>query len=254
MKITKSSACPVCGELLQISRLSCPTCRAEFPVEDQVSEYDRLSPEQGLFLHTFLACRGNLKELQNELGISYPTAKKRLDELLLALGITEDKPDDRKGMVNVTMLQRADENSIHASDIIKNKLIDCGGTAVVQSVSGKRYVVHANPDGTSFSCDELPVTPPYEYRVFDVIAALLFQQGGKAKKGNGRNYRLGDVDCMEDTVVGYIAKNYADKKSGDSVYDPVFVLSAILDWAGIAHNQRGYLELTADYRARVAGR
>lgn len=254
MKITKASACPVCGELLRISRLSCPTCRAEFPVEDQVSEYDRLSPEQNLFLRTFLACRGNLKELQNELGISYPTAKKRLDELLLALGITEDKPDDRKGMVNVTMIQRADKNSINAADIIKNKLIDCGGSAAVQSVSGKSYVIRANPDGMSFSCDELPITPPYEYRVFDVITALLFQQGGKAKKGNGRNYRLGDGDCTEDTVVGYVAKKYFGRSEGDSVYDPVFVLSAILDWAGIAHNQRGYLELTADYRARVAGR
>ena len=254
MKITKASACPVCGELLQISRMTCPSCRAEFPVEENVLEYDRLCPEQALFLRTFLACRGNLKELQSKLGISYPTAKKRLDELLFALNIVEDKQNDRKGMVDVTMIQRADKNSINAADIIKNKLIDCGGSATVQSVSGKSYVIHANPDGMSFSCDELPITPPYEYRVFDVITALLFQQGGKAKKGNGRNYRLGDGDCTEDTVVGYIAKKYFEKSDGDFVYDPVFVLSAILDWAGIVYNERGYLELTADYRTKVAGR
>ena len=61
-------------------------------------------------------------------------------------------------------------------------------------------------------------------------------------------------DCTEDTIVGCIAKEYAGKKEGMSVFDPVFVLSAILDWAGIAHNERGYLELTADYRTRVEGR
>ena len=70
----------------------------------------------------------------------------------------------------------------------------------------------------------------------------LFRNGGKARKGNGRNYKLGYGDCTEDTIVGCIAKEYAGKKEGMSVFDPVFVLSAILDWAGIAHNERGYLE------------
>ena len=156
--------------------------------------------------------------------------------------------------MNVSMLQRADDHSINASDIIKNKLIDCGGCATVQSVNGNRYVIQANADGKSFSCDELPITPPYEYRVFDVIVRLLFQTGGKTRKGNGRNYKLGYGECTEDTVVGCIAKDYAGKKEGMSVFDPVFVLSAILDWAGIAHNGRGYLELTAEYQAKAAGR
>ena len=83
---------------------------------------------------------------------------------------------------------------------------------------------------------------------------LLFQTGGKARKGNGRNYKLGYGECTEDTVVGCIAKDYAGKKEGMSVFDPVFVLSAILDWEGIAHNERGYLELPAEYQAKATGR
>ena len=90
--------------------------------------------------------------------------------------------------------------------------------------------------------------------MFDVIVSLLFRNGGKARKGNGRNYKLGYGDCTEDTIVGCIAKEYAGKKEGMSVFDPVFVLSAILDWAGIAHNKRGYLELTAEYRTKAEGR
>ena len=171
-----------------------------------------------------------------------------------ALNLLEDKTTDRKEPVNVSMLQRADDHSINASDIIKNKLIDCGGIATVRSVSGNSYVIQANADGNSFTCDELPITPPYEYRVFDVIVSLLFRNGGKARKGNGRNYKLGYGDCTEDTIVGCIAKEYFKKTEGISVVDPVFVLSAILDWAGIAHNERGYLELTADYCAKAEGR
>ena len=104
---------------------------------------------------------------KNKIGISYPTAKKRLDELLKALGIADNNVENRKETVNVAMLERADDNSINASDIIKNKLIDCGGIATVRSVSGNSYVIQANADGNSFTCDELPITPPYDYGVFD---------------------------------------------------------------------------------------
>ena len=47
--------------------------------------------------------------------------------------------------------------------------------------------------------------------------------------------------------LGYIAKKYFGKKPGESVYDPVFVLASVLDWAGIAHNQRGYIQLSANF-------
>ena len=114
-------------------------------------------------------------------------------------------------------------------------------------------MIQANADGNSFSCDELPITPPYDYDVFDKIIELLLRNGGKARKGNGRNYRFGYGDCTEDTIVGCIAKDKGIAE-GAYAYDPVFVLSAILDWAGIAHNERGYLELTAEYRTKAEGR
>ena len=52
-------------------------------------------------------------------------------------------------------------------------------------------------------------------------------------------------------MVGTIGKNYAHKNVGDSVFDPVFIMAAVLEWAGIAHNERGYLSLTADYRMKL---
>lgn len=136
-----------------------------------------------------------------------------------------------------------------ASHIIRRKLYENGGKAIVYSLQGKAYEIRAEADDNAFTCDELPIKPPYEYRVFDIIVDLLERQGGKARKGMGRNFRLGEGHCTEDTIVGAIGLYYAGKKPGESVYDPVFVLAAVLDWAGIAHNRRGYLELTASYQA-----
>ena len=134
------------------------------------------------------------------------------------------------------------------SEIIREKILQNGGRAIVQSLTGKPYEIRHCSDGKSFLCDQLPIKPPYTYAVFDVIVDLLERQGGKADKGAGRNAKLGQPRCEETTVVGAIAKYYAGKRDGESVFDPVFAMAAILEWADIAHNERGYLELTANYQ------
>ena len=80
---------------------------------------------------------------------------------------------------------------------------------------------------------------------------MLLANNGRARKGNGRSYKLGEPECDETTVVGYIAKYYAKKEYGESVFDPVFVLAAVLDWADIADNERGEIVLTASYKAKL---
>ena len=245
----KSGRCPACGSRLEVVRLACPECRAEFPVESAMSVYDYLSEEQAAFLKSFLTSRGSLKEVQAEWGISYPTAKRKLDELLQALGYAEEEKE--VPVMPTVTLKQTNTDSTCASDIIRNQLIACGGIAMVHSIQGKPYKIKLSGDGTSFYCDKLPLSPPYQLRVFDIIVDLLIQQGGRAKKGNGRNYRLGEGECTEDTVVGTIGKNYAHKNVGDSVFDPVFIMAAVLEWAGIAHNERGYVSLTADYRMKL---
>ena len=138
-----------------------------------------------------------------------------------------------------------------ASEIIKAKLRENGGKATVRSINGKTYEIHAAADGFSFFCKALPVHPLYTYRIFDSVVELLLRQNGKALKGNGRSYKFGHPKCDETTVVGVIAQNYSHPQIGDSVFDPVFVFSAILDWAGIVHNERGYLQLTATYTSML---
>jgi hypothetical protein len=121
----------------------------------------------------------------------------------------------------------------------------------VRSINGKIYEIRALPDGKTFFCDQLPITPAYKYTIFDTIVDLLIKNGGTAEKGNGRNYKLGEPHCTANTVVGAVAIAHSGKKEGDSIFDPVFVLASVLDWACIAHNRRGYIELTKEYKAML---
>lgn len=245
-----SGHCPACGTELHLARLTCPTCRAEFPIDEPLSPYERLSAENVQFLQAFLACRGSMKDVQNKLGISYPTARKKLEELLFQLGLSSE--EEEREEIDMSIFNKIGSDSTKASDIVRSKLYEGGGRATVYSVTGKPYIIRAAKDGRSFLCNELPMKPPLTYEVFDVIVDLLLREGGSARKGMGRNSPLGEGGCTEDTVVGAIGKYYFNAPAGKYVFDPVFVLAAVLDWAGIAHNERGRLTLTADYRSRLS--
>ena len=242
------SKCPCCSGTLNIASLQCPDCGVELRNTFELSPFDQLDHENMRFLLSFLTHRGNLKNLQEEMDISYPTAKKRLEELLVALGLSQAEKDNTDLEVVDMRNIFANRKSTRASEIIKAKLMDNGGHVTVHTARGLPCEVWMNADGTSFTSDKLPIKPPYEYQVFDVIVNLLVSQGGCARKGNGRNYKLGESNCDKTTVVGAVAlsRGYT---VGNSVFDPVFVLAAILEWAGIAPNERGELVLTQQYRS-----
>lgn len=239
------SKCPACHGCLQVTTLQCPDCGMELKNTFEIGAFDRLDTGKYEFLITFLKNRGNMKGVQSDLNISYPAAKKKLDELLEALNMSDVPQVEEEKEVDISRLV-VDYSSSEASEIIKAKLKECGGHATVYTARGLPCEIYAEADGKTFTSDKLPVKPPYDYGVFDVIVDLMSKQGGKAKKGNGRNYKLGEAGCEETTVVGAIAKSRG-YGVGESVYDPVFVMAAILEWAGIAKNGRGELVLNPEY-------
>jgi len=83
------STCPVCEGELAITRLHCRTCGTSLEGEFGVGRFGRLSREQLSLLESFLRSRGNLKDLERELGISYPTVRGRVEALLRALGLAD---------------------------------------------------------------------------------------------------------------------------------------------------------------------
>jgi len=90
------STCPVCEGELAITRLHCRTCGTTLEGEFGVGRFGRLSREQLALLESFLRSRGNLKDLERELGISYPTVRGRVEALLRTLGLA----DGLKGLAN----------------------------------------------------------------------------------------------------------------------------------------------------------
>jgi hypothetical protein len=86
------ATCPVCSEELTITRLHCRACGTALEGEFGVGRFGRLSREQLALLESFLRSRGNLKEMERELGISYPTVRGRIDALVRALGLAEGEP------------------------------------------------------------------------------------------------------------------------------------------------------------------
>src|SRR5438046_9596543 len=81
------SNCPVCSSRLALTRLSCPSCETELSGAFAQCEFCVLSDEERDVLRVFLASRGNMKELERHLCVSYPTARARFDALLPQLGI-----------------------------------------------------------------------------------------------------------------------------------------------------------------------
>jgi hypothetical protein len=87
MKREVISNCPVCDSRLHVTRLHCTTCATTIEGEFSVGRFAGLGREQMSLLESFLRSRGNLRELERELGLSYPTVRSRVEALLRALGL-----------------------------------------------------------------------------------------------------------------------------------------------------------------------
>ncbi|MBK6762718.1 MAG: DUF2089 domain-containing protein [Micrococcales bacterium] len=86
------STCPVCREELLTTRLSCPSCHTEISGTFTPCRFCQLGSEDQELLGVFLRSRGNMRDVQAHLGVSYPTARQRFNELLGRLGLDEPSP------------------------------------------------------------------------------------------------------------------------------------------------------------------
>ncbi len=88
------SDCPVCGAQLAIIRLGCTSCGTELAGVFRSCEFCALNDKEIDMLRVFLSSRGNLREVEKHLGVSYPTARLRFAELLEKLGLGEAAEPD----------------------------------------------------------------------------------------------------------------------------------------------------------------
>lgn len=87
--------CPVCGETMMITRLYCSSCDTTMEGHFHTAEspFAALTPEQLQFVLTFVRCEGRFTRLEDELKLSYPTLRNRLNEIIRALGYEPGKEE-----------------------------------------------------------------------------------------------------------------------------------------------------------------
>ena len=81
--------CPVGSDELAVTRLHCSRCGTSIEGLFTLGRFHYLTREQQQFIGIFIKCRGKIKDVEQELGISYPTVVRLLDELVQALGFAE---------------------------------------------------------------------------------------------------------------------------------------------------------------------
>ena len=91
------TTCPVCGEPLAVTRLHCRNCDTTVEGRFDTGRLGRLDRNQIEFVETFIRCEGKFSRMEKELGISYPTLRGRLAEIIRQLGFAvgpEELPVD----------------------------------------------------------------------------------------------------------------------------------------------------------------
>lgn len=80
------TTCPICNGNLNIKKLQCNECKTIIENDFSFSKFQYLTEEELKFIEVFVKSRGNIKDVEKELKVSYPTVRARLDEVINSLG------------------------------------------------------------------------------------------------------------------------------------------------------------------------
>lgn len=113
--------CPVCSSKLIVKKLQCTKCNTTIENDFTLSKFEYLNQSQLQFIEVFLKSRGNIKDVEKELGISYPTVRAKLDEVLIALGYKPDKRENDNNSNSKDVLDALEKGEISPEEAL-NKL------------------------------------------------------------------------------------------------------------------------------------
>lgn len=111
--------CPACQAEVIVTRINCTQCTCEITGQFQPTIFNRLSPESLAFVETFVRLRGNIKEMERELGVPYGTIRNRLDNVITELGFASGSQETRTAPSNSSrrqILQDLEDGEITAQE------------------------------------------------------------------------------------------------------------------------------------------
>lgn len=112
------SQCPVCQNRLKVVKLQCDQCETVIENDFALSRFDYLSPEELKFAETFIKCRGNIKEVEKDLQISYPTVRAKLDGIIKSLGL-ESTENKERAQARQSILEKLEKGELTAEEAIE---------------------------------------------------------------------------------------------------------------------------------------
>jgi len=111
--------CPVCdGHRLDITEVRCRDCGTSVRGSLSLSRLGRLSPEHQDFVEVFIKCRGNIKDVERELGVSYPTVRGRLDRVIRAMGFPVEDASKRRAEI-LSSLENQEMSAEEAAEALR---------------------------------------------------------------------------------------------------------------------------------------
>lgn len=100
-------------------------------------------------------------------------------------------------------------------------------------------------DGRGLTSSKIPPKDQLIWEAFEAAVEIIISNGGQAPKGNARSgAKLGSTKLPLNSIEGYIAHKVHNIQPGMAAFGPGFVIAAVLDWAGIADNMRGFVKIT----------
>ena len=112
------SKCPICSSKLRVIKLRCNKCGTVIENDFEFSKFESLEEDHLKFIEIFMKCRGNIKDVEKELGISYPTVRAKLDEVVSALGYTQVKEIAVNNNVILDMLEKGEISADQAVNML----------------------------------------------------------------------------------------------------------------------------------------
>ena len=111
------SRCPFCNGELHVARLECDGCETRIDTQLPIPPLFKLPEDLQEFVMVFLRCRGNIREVEKQLGISYPTVCKRLDMVNELLGQGEAPPVNAREILD--KVENGELTAREASQLLK---------------------------------------------------------------------------------------------------------------------------------------
>jgi len=109
--------CPSCSGKIIVTELCCDECKTSIKGNFVLPEFACLSEEDDHLLKVFLSARGNIKEVERCLGISYPTVKSRLETMLAKLGLGQLQSQVKRRRLEI--VEKLERGEIPAREAIK---------------------------------------------------------------------------------------------------------------------------------------